>query len=125
MKFCPTCQTRYDEEILRFCTKDGTPLVDEDQPNFTAMPSESSIDDDELGEETIIRRNPPVPPPVSDVQAERTAQDRIVVPTSEPVRPKPVPPVPLQRKSNTATVVLLTLLGTLAVLGLGLGGWYF
>ena len=27
MKYCPTCNTRYDEEILRFCMKDGTPLV--------------------------------------------------------------------------------------------------
>ena len=128
MKFCPTCQTRYDEEILRFCTKDGTPLVEENQPNFTAMPSESSIDDDDLGEQTVIRRNTPnVPPPVPDVDAERTAQERIVVPTSEPVRAQSAPPpqnVPPRRKSSTAAVVLLTLLGTLAVLGIGFGGWY-
>jgi TonB family protein len=128
MKFCPTCQTRYDEEILRFCTKDGTPLVEENQPQFTAMPSESSIDDDELNEQTVIRRNN-VPPPVPDVDAEPTVQERLVIPTSDQpraqtVQQQTVTPAP-PRKSNTATVVLLTLLGTLAVLGIGFGGWYF
>ena len=59
MKYCPVCQTRYDEEIMRFCTKDGTPLIDEEAPNFTAMPSEDleSVEDD-FGAETIIRRKP-------------------------------------------------------------------
>ena len=57
MKFCPTCQTRYDEEIMRFCTKDGTPLVEE-TPNFIEMPSESlgGAPADNDGEETVIRR---------------------------------------------------------------------
>ena len=41
MKYCPTCETRYDEDILRFCMKDGTPLLDEAEPNFVEMPSES------------------------------------------------------------------------------------
>ena len=60
MKFCPTCETRYDEEILRFCTKDGTPLVDENQPNFIQMPSESlEMPEEEPGEETIVRYKPP------------------------------------------------------------------
>ncbi len=68
MKFCPTCETKYDEEILRFCIKDGTPLVDEKQPEFKEIPSETP-DDEDLGEQTIIRRNkpstplPPPPPP--------------------------------------------------------------
>lgn len=136
MKFCPTCQTRYDEEILRFCTKDGTPLVAENQPNFTALPSESSIDeaaDEEFGEQTVIRRNKPnVAPPSAapDIDDEPSAKERIVIPTSEPIYAEKVPPVTTApsakqpRKSSTATVVLLTLLGTLAVLGAGIGGWY-
>lgn len=124
MKFCPTCQTRYDEEILRFCTKDGTPLVDEQQPNFIQMPSES-LENEEIDDEaTVIRRNSPqnVPP----VPSTGASAERIVIPTSEPVRPKEVQHqnVPA-RKSNTAAVVLFTMLGTLAVLGIGLGGWYF
>ena len=39
MKYCPTCETRYDEDILRFCMKDGTPLLDEAEPNFIEMPA--------------------------------------------------------------------------------------
>lgn len=125
MKFCPTCQTRYDEEILRFCTKDGTPLVDEQQPNFIEMPSESLSSDEIDGEETVIRRNNPqnVPPPVPEI--ENASSERIVIPTSEPVRPKEVQYQNAPRKSNTAAVILFTMLGTLAVLGLGFGGWYF
>jgi hypothetical protein len=37
MKFCPKCQTKYDDEILRFCKTDGTPLVSEVPPSFTAL----------------------------------------------------------------------------------------
>ncbi|HXG83450.1 MAG TPA: energy transducer TonB [Pyrinomonadaceae bacterium] len=127
MKFCPTCQTRYDEEILRFCTKDGTPLVEEDQPAFTALPSEES--DDDFGEETVIRRNPSASAaPVAETVSERTQplapQPRIVIPTVEekktspPARTKTVTEYQVQpRKSNTAKIVLLTLLGVIGALG--------
>ena len=71
MKFCPKCQLKYDEDIIRFCTKDGTPLVDEN-PSFTAMPSQSSIDD--IGEETLITRNrPTIPPTPVSSQSEEPA----------------------------------------------------
>ena len=66
MKYCPNCSTRYDEEILRFCMKDGTPLIDEDEPAFIEMPSESIEEpEDDAGEVTVIRSNsaPPLPPP--------------------------------------------------------------
>jgi TonB family protein len=136
MKFCPTCQTRYDEEILRFCTRDGTPLVDENQPNFTALPSESSIED--LDEQTVIRRNRPnlaadEAAAAEDEQlSQQQQQERIVIPTAPAPRQEDVarskvvhqPAAAAPRKSNTAVIVLLTVLGTLAVLGAGLGGWY-
>lgn len=123
MKYCPVCQTRYDEEIIRFCTKDGAPLVEEN-PSFTAMPSESLIQDDEDGEETIIRRNQPAP--VSNLSGANS--QRIVIPTgevnAEPVRAKTQTVYQPPPKSNTAATVMLTILGTFAVLG-GLGGiWY-
>ena len=114
MKYCPTCETRYDEEILRFCMKDGTPLLEEEEPNFVAMPSESVDEvEDEAGEVTVVRRNIPVPP-------ERPEErPRIVVPTYEEKREQQArarvahhPPP----KSNTAKVVILTILGTLGVL---------
>ncbi|MGI8467958.1 MAG: TonB family protein [Pyrinomonadaceae bacterium] len=122
MKYCPVCQTRYDEEIIRFCTKDGAPLVEEN-PSFTAMPSESSIEPEDDGEETVIRRNLPA----RDSDLSKTNSERIVIPTNEiklePVRAKNrqsyQPP-----KSNTTATVLLTILGTFVVLA-GLGGvWY-
>ncbi len=128
MKFCPTCEVKYDEEILRFCTKCGTPLISENQPSFTAMPSQSSINiDDDFGEETVIVRKKPN-------QAEQTLpsqeepRQRIVVPTSspEPVRSQPQSQFQQpQKKSNTALTVLFTLVGTLIVIGGGLATWLF
>jgi len=102
MKFCPTCETQYDEEILRFCTKDGTPLVDENQPNFTEMPSESfEASEADLGEETIVRYKPPkdiLPEPDPQPEIERSEAPRIVISTSEQqkrdqnVRSRQIPP---------------------------------
>ncbi len=125
MKFCPTCQTRYDEEILRFCKKDGTPLVEENQPVFTELPSQESGEDD-FGEETVIRRNPTAGKPVIIEETQHLpAPQRIVIPTNEPVEEPPqvqtrtttvyqTPP----RKSNTGKIVLLTVLGTFMLLGI-------
>jgi TonB family protein len=125
MKYCPTCNTRYDEEILRFCMKDGTPLLEEEEPKFVAMPSESLEErtDEDAGEVTVVRRNVPVPEP----EEERRDAPRIVVPTYEDQqRQQPhsrsgsaYNPPP---KSNTAKVVILTIIGTLAVLAVAGGG---
>jgi len=129
MKFCPKCQTKYEEEIIRFCTKDGSPLV-EDNPSFSAMPSEASIDD--IGEETIISRpRPVIPPPAPDPFAGQDASQRVVIPiapeTKQAVRPLETPQTYRQpeRKSNTAVVVFLTTLGTCAVLGGAFVVWWF
>jgi hypothetical protein len=134
MKYCPTCETRYDEEILRFCMKDGTPLVNEDEPKFTEMPSESfdvpEVEDDP-GEVTVIRKNIPVPPPPPADEDEFLPREepkpRIVVPmASEPVRPRPTPQYQAPPKSNTLKVVVLTVIGTVSLLALGaLGLWAF
>jgi TonB family protein len=126
MKYCPNCQTRYDEEIIRFCTKDGTPLVPEEEPNFIEMPSESisaepAADIDDPDEVTVVRRSVPTPLPDDDLDfAEEEIPPRIVVPTT----PEPVPAAASNRayqappqRSNTALVVLVTFLGTIVVLG--------
>jgi len=132
MKFCPTCRTRYDEEILRFCTKDGTPLIEEELPNFTELPSESVAGDE--GEETIVRRKPAVFPPPYSPDDKPASSPRIVIPTSE--EKTPLPPVQQQQvrtnptvyqaaqKSNTGKVVLLTILGTIILLA-GAGGIFW
>lgn len=142
MKFCPICKTRYDEEILRFCTKDGTPLVEE-EPNFTALPSESSQED--LGEDTVIRRKKPSvapstaqPVPDFDDEPDRISSPRIVIPTAD--EPEPEPPrrregvramttESIRRqpppKSNTALIVFLTVLGTVVILAGAAGIFWF
>lgn len=128
MKICPKCQTKYDESIIRFCTRDGSPLVDEN-PSFTAMPSQSFSADD-IGEETMITRNRVVVPPLPKVEDEESSR-RVVIPINEEkkqsVRPIEQPPRHYQepRKSNTALVVLLTIFGTVAILAGGIGVWWF
>lgn len=137
MRICPVCHTRYDEEILRFCTKDGTPLVEEN-PTFTQLPSESEEAED-IGEETLIRRNAPAAQPFSDDDIEEDSAQpgaggqRIVIPTTEAekevVRAKTVPAGEQRqanppRKSNMTLVVLVTMLGTIVVLGVLGATWY-
>lgn len=124
MKYCPQCEERYDEEIIRFCTKDGTPLIEEEEPKFSAMPSENVEDDADIGDQTVIRRRPDA----GESHVQGTRSERIVIPTSQPepepqvIRPRPpaaayYPPP----KSNTAKTVFLTILGTIFVLGCGAG----
>lgn len=136
MKYCPTCETRYDEEILRFCMKDGTPLLEDEEPIFVEMPSENleSADDDDAGDVTVIRRNisvPPLPPEDFEEESfepEQPPPPRIVVPTSpEPARyqARVIPPYLPPPRSNTFKVVILTMLGTTAVLGIGAIGFWF
>lgn len=133
MKFCPTCEARYDEEIMRFCTIDGTPLVDENQPDFTGKSSEN-IDVEELdfGEDTVIRVDKPsAPKEQPEDEKENSEAPRIVIPMSEEkqnqkVRAKTIPPYqPPPPKPNTGKVIALTVLGTLGILVFGLGLFWF
>lgn len=101
-------------------------MLEEEEPKFVTMPSESiEADEDDAGDVTVVRRNIPVPP---EVDQPRHEAPRIVVPTYDQSRTQPprarVAPPYHQPKSNTAKVVVLTILGTLAVLGLiALGAW--
>lgn len=152
MKYCPTCQTEFDEEIIRFCTKDGTPLVEDTKPTFTEnLPSESSnsVDDDDDAA-TIIRRKTPentsATAKLSDetdikmseetaAESKRDESQRIVISTlgerekaqktyPQKVSASRIPPPPSE-KSNTAMVVAMTMFGTvLLILGI-LGVWWF
>jgi TonB family protein len=130
MKYCPKCNTRYDEEIIRFCTKDGTPLVPEEEPNFVALPSENlpEAEGDDPGEVTVVRHNMPPPLPPSDDDFDDSpvpAHKRIVVSTDDEIN---FPPRSQRqayqapaKKANTLLVVLLTIIGTVVVLSGGLG----
>ena len=131
MKYCPTCETRYDEDILRFCMKDGTPLLDEAEPNFIEMPSENlnvaEVEADDPSEVTVIRRNVPVPPPLPPEPEEDFSireepvrpepAQRIVVPTFEEQqrieRARVAAQYQRPKRSNTPLVVFLTIIGTI------------
>lgn len=131
MKVCPICDTKFDDDIIRFCTKDGTPLVDAAEPTFIQRPS-ADIDgpEDETGEITVVRRKEVVPPPPSIEELNRSVPvaspvtERIVIPTTDDneqnvrVRAAQVyyPPA---APANTAKVVALTVFGTIAVISLG------
>lgn len=150
MKYCPTCQTEYDDEIMRFCTKDGTPLVDKDAPKFTEIPSETSEEPDDDDEyKTVIRRDEPPASETKNLSAtdapeqdeeDKKQPERIVISTKggaggsraeQSVRAKPAANAraaqaePLRRESNTATVVLLTMLGTIVLIAGGIGIYWF
>ena len=118
--------------------KDGTPLVNDEEPSFIEMPSgsiEGNADDDDAGEITVIRREPavPKPPPALDQDFSFTPQPpsspRIVVPmtpeTSIPPRQRVSPYYQPPQKPNTLKVVILTMIGTTALLALGAGGFWF
>jgi len=127
MRHCPICDERYDDEIIKFCTKDGTPLVDDGQPNFVILPSENAEEAaPDFGEETVIRRKP-----ASGTLGLDDDPERIVFPASQPaeqpVRPRPQvyyqPPTP---PPNTGKTIALTIIGTLVVLSFGAGlMWLF
>lgn len=137
MKYCPACETRFDDEVMRFCTKDGTPLIDEAEPQFTALPSEVdeqpmetvvADDEDEAGEVTVVRRNVPVPPPGIDdddfSDAVERPSERIVVPMApepviDPIRNRSAAVYYPPPRQNTFKVIVLTVIGTLFVLGVG------
>lgn len=141
MKYCPTCDTRYNEEILRFCMKDGTPLIEEEEPAFIEMPSESveEPDDDDLGEVTVIRKNSaPLPPPpqssIDDISFSpdpSPSRERFVVPTADEQPPahqraRVIPPYQApSQPPNTGKVIALTIIGTIAAMALGALGFWF
>ncbi len=112
MKHCPNCQTNYADDTLQFCLQDGTPLVevsDQSAPTV-AFDTES---------ETIV--SPKQVEPIrfdlpSSYQTNQTNWE-----TSQPVVIEREP-----KKSNTAAIVLLTVLGTILLLGIGgIGAWFY
>ncbi len=136
MKVCPICDTKFDEDIIRFCTKDGTPLVDVEEPSFVGLPSDNFDEsDDDIADITVIRLKEAVAPPPSIDDLNREFQqhppiERIVIPTTDDadqrVRPKtPQVYYPPAAQSNTMKVVALTIFGTIAVLGIGAALFWF
>ncbi len=109
MKVCSNCRTEYTDDALRYCLQDGTPLVaaQNDAPYFN---TES---------ETVI-----APKRVEPIRFDLPSSYQ-----SSDANRETVQPVAVERetkKSNTAAIVALSVLGTMLVLGVGgIGAWLY
>jgi hypothetical protein len=113
MKRCPNCQTTYADDSLKFCLQDGTPLA--------GIPNQNSADYFNTESETVVspKRVEPIrfEPPSSYQTNDANRQ-----PTNEPI----VVEKHEKKKSNTAAIVTLSVLGTILLLALGgLGAWLY
>src|SRR2546423_7517163 len=79
MRYCPVCDARYDDETIKFCTRDGNPLLEVEQPNFVILPSDN--EPQEFGEDTVIRRR-------SADETRAPEPDRIVIPAMPADEPR-------------------------------------
>ena len=110
MKYCPSCQTEYADDTLKFCLQDGTRLTD-------GAPGYSTV---AFGEpETVVRPNAgeKMRFDIGNSGAEN-------VPTRQNTQTSSFQPEP--KSSNTALTILLTALGMLVIFGLvGAGAWLY
>lgn len=112
MKYCPQCRNEYSDDNLQFCLQDGTPLV--------KTANQNSTNDFQTESETLVLPKKVEPirfePPSSyqTSQANWQPSQPVIVEQREP------------KKTNTAMVVALSVLGTILLLGLGgLGAWLY
>jgi|SRR5947209_345651 len=127
MKRCPTCQRTYSDNTLRFCLEDGTPLVSD-----SALSSDATLLMDSSSNEPPPTEILPLDsaPTVRAYDMDATERRRQPAPTAkQQARPtinefqnSASPLAPKQR--STSSVVAVTVIGTILLLGLGgLGAW--
>lgn len=110
MKVCPTCQSRYTDDTLQFCLQDGAHLINEASENSILTVAFTD-------EETVVKAKQ-VENPASDLQNSRQSQNW------QPVGAADSQTVP--RKSNTALIVITTILATIFIFGaVGIGAWLY
>ena len=103
MMICPSCNARYEDDTLKFCLEDGTPLV----PGPITEARTVAFGDIE----TVVS-------PRGSGQASGGWDQSRATPF--------VPPQPQARKSSTGLAVLLTALGMLVIFGIvGVGAWIY
>lgn len=112
MKQCPNCQTTYADDALQFCLQDGTPLA--------AVPDQNLSDSYDTESETLV-----VPKRVVPIRFEPPSSYQ-----NNQANWQPNAPVVIEqretKKSNTAMIVVLSVLGTMLLLGVGgLGAWLY
>jgi SnoaL-like protein len=116
MKRCPTCQRSYSDDTLNFCLEDGSPLKsvsvsgrDETLVLDTNEPPPTEILLDPALAPTVRARNTP---PTARHEARSTVNEFQNV------------AAPAPKTRNTSSVVALTVVATILLLGLGgLGAW--
>lgn len=112
MKYCPNCRTEYSDDSLQFCLQDGTPLAD--------LPNQDATVAFETESETLV-----VPKRVEPIRFEPPSSYQTNNANWEPSQPVIVEQR-TAKKSNTATVVALSVLGTILLLGIGgIGAWLY
>lgn len=111
MKYCPSCQTNYADDTLRFCLQDGTQLaelLDQSAPTISLTNSDTLV---------LPKRVEPLEQIQPTVQSRNWEQSEVTRVSS--LQPEP-------QKSNTAMAVLLTAVGMLVLFGLvGTGAWLY
>ena len=116
MKFCPVCRQRY-EDTQNFCLDDGSELnsfsTESQAPtasyqDLTAKPTEASP--------TIF--SPEQTPPLTDLSQ---SQPRLTDLYKQIEQSHSIPP----KKSNPLQIALLSILGTLCVVGMVAGAWWW
>lgn len=118
MKYCPKCQTNYEDETYEFCLEDGAVLVE-----YSEAQSSPTVFLDEQQTQVKIKPTEQVqfypPTQAQDWQSSQVTQ---ISPQNipSPIQSQPPPP-----KSNMAGAVFLTIFGMVALFGAGFGAWYF
>lgn len=105
MKYCPSCQTEYADDQLQFCLQDGTVLLDARNADTES--------------ETLV-----IPKQVEPIRFEPPSAYQTNQTNWQPS--EPVVYSQEKKKPNTPMVVVLSVLGTILLLGLGgLGAWLY
>jgi ketosteroid isomerase-like protein len=105
MKICPGCQTRYTDDTLQFCLQDGSNLIFEGE-NPASAPTVAFNE-----ESTVVR--------AKQVENLSAGEQNFGQPQNWQTGGEP-------EKSNTALIVLTTVLATVLIFGaFGVGAWFY
>jgi ketosteroid isomerase-like protein len=109
MKVCPTCQSRYTDDTLLYCLQDGSALVNDESRN----PPPTVAYTGEL--ETVVKNRQADTSQYSQESQPRARQ------TGGAADYQPQP-----KSSNTALILIVTLLAMILVFGaIGIGAWLY
>lgn len=125
MKRCPTCQSTYTNDALRFCLQDGATLLSVSDASLRSAASEETLEIS--GGERGFSQEP------SNSHAAQTVRIPAPAPTAveqqsfrSPSSPEPPPPQPSQggappRQTNTVLVAGVTAIAVLLLVLVGIG----